>query len=287
MPILSSSKRTTEIVDILIDVSESMGQNPLGKTPKTGEPTKMDIAKYLLQNLITANLGETAEWGLKYFGGACQPVRVVEPGRRKADDVKKCVSKLPPPNGRTPLAAALRMSFGDLSAHKNPKKIFVISDGKEECEPWDAVDEISKRIKAYNIKQTRYSPSAFGRTGYPLRVFPVPVGRIDQQASAQLKTLADDSGGKVISAPDGDWQSLGSQNDLKAVVTTQEPQTFADASRRISRSVLLAIFVQVLGLAVLCYVLLAQFKSLDNKVDIQADAIKTLSEAVKALADKK
>jgi hypothetical protein len=287
MPIFSSSKRASEIVDILVDVSGSMSQSLSGAAPKAGERTKMDIAKRLLQDVIAANLRSNAAWGVKYFGGDCQPVRLIKPEQRKVDDVKKYVSKLPPPSGKTPLAAALRMSFDDLSTHKNPKKIFVISDGREECEPAEAVAEISAQIKAYNITQTQYSPSAFGRLRYPLRVFPVPVGRVEQQASAQLKTLAEDSGGKVISGLDGDEQNPTSRNDLKAAVIAQELPTFAAASRRMSRSALLIILVQALCLAALWFALSTLVKSLESKIDIQADAIKTLSEAVKTLADKK
>src|SRR5262249_48555993 len=105
---LSPPSSIVEVVDILVDVSATSSLSPLnGRRAKPGRQ-KIDIIRTALQDQVAPKLTNGVAWGLKFFGGDCNPPQIIAipPALRSIDELKAQLDSIPTPRGKTPLAAA-------------------------------------------------------------------------------------------------------------------------------------------------------------------------------------
>jgi Ca-activated chloride channel homolog len=166
-------------VILVLDASGSMWGQIEGKT-------KMEIAKDVVGKVI-ANWKPGDEIGLVAYGhrekGSCTDIEVLrEPGKLDADGYMKAVNALNP-KGKTPMTAAVRMAAEALKYTEKKATVILVSDGIETCDPNPcAVAEELEKL------------------GVELTVHTVGFGLDDKGAVAQLKCLAEKTGGTYSTA---------------------------------------------------------------------------------------
>jgi Ca-activated chloride channel homolog len=166
-------------VILVLDASGSMRGKIDGKT-------KMDIAKEVVAKLV-ADWKPDDELGLVAYGhrekGSCTDIEVLrEPGALDAGDYMKAVNALNP-KGKTPMTAAVRMAAEALQYTEKKATVILVSDGIETCDPNPcAVAEELEKL------------------GVGLTVHTVGFGLDDKGAVAQLKCLAEKTGGTFSTA---------------------------------------------------------------------------------------
>ncbi len=164
--------KTDLALEIIIDSSGSMVQQVNGKN-------KMEVAKESIVNLVN-NINEI-ELGLRVFGqdsGCADSELLVPVSQLNLGKITDQVSGFKP-EGKTPMASALKASINDFPTGKE-KAIILVSDGKETCEGniTEAANMLAaKRIKVYAV-------------GFD----------IDAEGKAQLEEIANTTGGKYFEA---------------------------------------------------------------------------------------
>lgn len=166
-------------VILVLDASGSMWGQIDGKT-------KMDIAKDVVGRVV-ANWKPQDELGLVAYGhrqkGSCDDIEVLrEPGPLDAKDYMKAVNALNP-KGKTPMTAAVKMAAESLKYTEKTATVILVSDGIETCDldPCAVAEELEK-------------------LGVNLTVHTVGFGLDNKGAVAQLKCLAEKTGGTFTTA---------------------------------------------------------------------------------------
>jgi Ca-activated chloride channel family protein len=170
-------------VILVLDASGSMWGQIDGKS-------KMEIAKEVVGRVVGAWKPEN-ELGLVAYGhrekGSCEDIEVLrEPGPLDAGDYMSAVNALNP-KGKTPMTAAVRMAAESLKYTERKASVILVSDGIETCglDPCAVAEELEK-------------------LGVDLTVHTVGFGLDDQGAVAQLKCLAEKTGGTYTTAENAD-----------------------------------------------------------------------------------
>lgn len=147
---------------------------------------KMEIAKDVVGRVVGAWKREN-ELGLVAYGhrekGSCEDIEVLrEPGALDAGDYMSAVKALTP-KGKTPMTAAVRMAAESLKYTERKASVILVSDGIETCglDPCAVAEELEK-------------------LGVDLTVHTVGFGLDNQGAVAQLKCLAEKTGGTYTTA---------------------------------------------------------------------------------------
>ena len=166
-------------VVLVLDASGSMWGQIDGKS-------KMEIAKEVVGKIV-AQWKPQDELGLVAYGhrekGSCTDIEVLrEPGKLDAADYMRAVNALSP-KGKTPMTAAVRMAAEALKYTEKKATVILVSDGLETCDPNPcAVAEELEKL------------------GVELTVHTVGFGLDDKGAVAQLKCLAEKTGGTYTTA---------------------------------------------------------------------------------------
>ncbi len=186
-------------VILVLDASGSMRGKIDGKS-------KMDIAKQVVGSIIKTWKPED-ELGLIAYGhrekGSCEDIEVLrEAGSLNAADYMSAVKGLSP-KGKTPMTAAVKMAAESLQYTEKKATVILVSDGIETCDldPCAVADELEK-------------------LGIGLTVHTVGFGIDDKGAVAQLKCLAENTGGTFSTANNADEL----QKALKKTVAAEPAQ---------------------------------------------------------------
>jgi Ca-activated chloride channel homolog len=170
-------------VVLVLDASGSMRGKIDGKS-------KMDIAKQVVAKIV-AKWNPADELGLVAYGhrekGSCADIEVLrEAGTLDAVDYLKAVKGLSP-KGKTPMTAAVKMAAESLQYTEKKATVILVSDGIETCDldPCNVATELEK-------------------LGVGLTVHTVGFGLDDKGAVAQLKCLAENTGGTFSTANNAD-----------------------------------------------------------------------------------
>ncbi len=166
-------------VVLVLDASGSMWGQIDGKT-------KMEIAKEVVGKVVN-NWKPSDELGLVAYGhrekGSCTDIEVVrEAGLLNATSYMDAVNALNP-KGKTPMTAAVRMAAESLKFTEKKATVILVSDGIETCEP----DPCAVAAELEKL-------------GVELTVHTVGFGLDNQGAVAQLKCLAEKTGGTSTTA---------------------------------------------------------------------------------------
>lgn len=166
---------------LVLDASGSMWGQIDGKA-------KWDIARAAV-NALVAGWDPAIDLGLTVYGhrtkGACDdiedviPVGPVDPAKLKA-----VIAKLSP-KGKTPLTAAVRRAAEALKYTENAATVILVSDGEETCDLDPCA--IASELEAQGVNFTAHV------IGFDIR---------DDAAKAQLKCIADNTGGSFVLADD-------------------------------------------------------------------------------------
>jgi Ca-activated chloride channel homolog len=166
-------------VILVLDASGSMRGKIDGRS-------KMDIAKVVVGKIVKS-WNTADELGLVVYGhrqkGSCEDIEVLrEPGTLDAASYMKAVKSLNP-KGKTPMTQAVRMAAESLQYTEKKATVILVSDGIETCDadPCAVAEELAK-------------------AGIDLKVHTVGFGLDDQGAVAQLKCLAEKTGGTFTTA---------------------------------------------------------------------------------------
>lgn len=167
---------------------------------------KIDIAKDVVAKVV-ANWKPEDELGLIAYGhrkkGACDDIEVLkQPGPLDKDAFMKAVNGLSP-KGKTPMTTAVKMAAEALQYTEKKATVILVSDGIETCDQDPC--SVAKALEEASVGLT---------------VHTVGFGLDDQGAVAQLKCLADNTGGISIIADNAD--QLQDALD-KTVAATEAP----------------------------------------------------------------
>jgi Ca-activated chloride channel homolog len=170
-------------VILVLDASGSMRGKIDGKS-------KMDIAKQVVGSIIKTWKPQD-ELGLIAYGhrekGSCSDIEVLrEPLALDAESYMKAVKGLNP-KGKTPMTAAVKMAAESLQYTEKKATVILVSDGIETCDldPCTVAEDLEK-------------------LGVGLTVHTVGFGLDDKGAVAQLKCLAEKTGGTFSTANSAD-----------------------------------------------------------------------------------
>jgi Ca-activated chloride channel homolog len=166
-------------VILVLDASGSMWGQIDGKS-------KMEIAKDVVGKVV-GNWKPEDELGLVAYGhrekGSCTDIEVLrEPGKLDAADYMSAVNALTP-KGKTPMTAAVRMAAEALKYTEKKATVILVSDGLETCDPNPCA--VAEQLE---------------KLGVELTVHTVGFGLDDKGAVAQLKCLAEKTGGTYSTA---------------------------------------------------------------------------------------
>ena len=174
-----SAQAEGQRVILVLDASGSMWGQIEGLT-------KMDIAKDVVGKVVGKWKAED-ELGLVAYGhrekGSCTDIQtLLEPGALDAGQFMSAVNGLTP-KGKTPMTQAVRQAAEALKFTEKAATVILVSDGIETCDPdpCAVADELEKM-------------------GIGLTVHTVGFGLDDKGAVAQLKCLAEKTGGISILA---------------------------------------------------------------------------------------
>ena len=170
-------------VILVLDASGSMRAKIDGKS-------KIDIAKQVVGNIVKTWKPED-ELGLIAYGhrekGNCKDIEVLrEPGKLDAADYMSAVNSLNP-KGQTPMTAAVKMAAEALQFTEKKATVILVSDGIETCnlDPCAVAEDLAKM-------------------GVDLKIHTVGFGLDNKGAVAQLKCLAEKTGGTYTTANNAD-----------------------------------------------------------------------------------
>jgi Ca-activated chloride channel family protein len=170
-------------VILVLDASRSMRARINGKA-------KIDIAKDVIGKIV-AGWKPQDELGLVVYGhrkkGECSDIETVkEPGPLNAGEFMTAVNAIQP-KGQTPMTQAVKQAAQALQYTEKKATVILVSDGIENCnaDPCAVAEEMAK-------------------AGVELKVHTVGFGLDNQGAVAQLKCLADKTGGTFTVANNAD-----------------------------------------------------------------------------------
>ncbi len=165
---------------IILDASGSMWAQIDGKA-------RIDIARDTLKSVL-AGVPADLELGFMAYGhrskGDCSDIEtLVQPAAGTAAAIGTAADGLSP-KGKTPLTAAVKMAAEQLKSSEGKATVILITDGIETCnaDPCALATELAK-------------------SGVDLKVDVVGFG-LSRAEGAQVKCLADTTGGKYLSADD-------------------------------------------------------------------------------------
>ena len=189
-------------VILVLDASGSMWGQINGKA-------KMDIAKDVVGKVVGAWKAE-GEIGLVAYGhrkkGACDDIEtLIEPGAFDADNFMASVKAITA-KGKTPMTQAVRQAAEALKYTEKQATVILVSDGIETCDPNPcAVAEELEKL------------------GIGLTVHTVGFGLDDKGAVAQLKCLAEKTGGIAVLAENADELEAALKQTVDAKSEIVEP----------------------------------------------------------------
>ncbi len=181
-------------VILVLDASGSM-------RAKIGGKAKIDIAKEVVGKIVSAWKPED-ELGLVVYGhrkkGECSDIETVkEPGTLNPRDYMAAVNAIQP-KGQTPMTQAVQQAAEALQYTEKKATVILVSDGIENCNANPCA--VAEQLKS---------------AGVDLKVHTVGFGLDNQGAVAQLKCLAEKTGGTFTIANNAD-------DLLKALTKTVE-----------------------------------------------------------------
>jgi Ca-activated chloride channel homolog len=199
-------------VILVLDASGSMRGQINGQT-------KMNIAKQVVGKVLSTWKAED-ELGLVVYGhrekGACSDIETVMPPR--ALDVGAFMSPIKAlvPKGKTPMTQAVRQAAEALQYTEQKSTVILISDGIETCDADPCA--VARELEA---------------AGIGLTVHTVGFGLDDKAAVAQLKCMADETGGISVLADNAEDLESALKQTVEAKVaepapTPSEPVTTTD-----------------------------------------------------------
>ncbi len=170
-------------VILILDASGSMRAKINGKS-------KIDIAKEVVGKIVSGWKPED-ELGLVVYGhrkkSECSDIETVkEPGPLNANEYMAAVNAIQP-KGQTPMTQAVKQAAEALQYTKKKATVILVSDGIENC------NSDPSAVAEYLAK-----------TGVELKVHTVGFGLDNQGAVAQLKCLAEKTGGTFTIANNAD-----------------------------------------------------------------------------------
>ncbi|MDP8996828.1 MAG: VWA domain-containing protein [Pseudomonadota bacterium] len=170
-------------VILILDASGSMRAKINGKS-------KIDIAKEVVGKIVSGWKPED-ELGLVVYGhrkkSECSDIETLkEPGPLNANEYMAAVNAIEP-KGQTPMTQAVKQAAEALQYTKKKATVILVSDGIENCnsDPCAVAEYLAK-------------------TGVELKVHTVGFGLDNQGAVAQLKCLAEKTGGTFTIANNAD-----------------------------------------------------------------------------------
>jgi Ca-activated chloride channel homolog len=211
--VLSSILSTAAFADgqrviLVLDASGSMWGQINGKA-------KMDIAKDVVGKVLSTWKPED-DIGLVVYGhrekGSCTDIEtVLHPRPLTIDDFMSPVKALSP-KGKTPMTQAVRQAAEALKYTEQQSTVILVSDGLETCgaDPCAVARELEK-------------------SGVNLTVHTVGFGLDDKNAIAQLKCMAEETGGISIIADNADELESALKQTVEAKAEEPPPPEPAPA----------------------------------------------------------
>ena len=189
-------------VILVLDASGSMRGQINGQT-------KMDIAKQVVGKVLS-NWKPEDDLGLVVYGhrekGSCTDIETVMPPRPLNVDAYMSPIKGLVPKGKTPMTQAVRQAAEALKYTEQKSTVILISDGVETCEADPCA--VARELEA---------------AGVGLTVHTVGFGLDDQGAVAQLKCLAEETGGISVLADNADDLETALKQTVEAKVEEPPP----------------------------------------------------------------
>ena len=184
---------------IILDASGSMWAQIEGKP-------RIEIARETLKQVLEG-VPADLELGFMAYGhrskGDCKDIEMlVDPAPGTAAAISAAADTLSP-KGKTPLSAAVRMAADELKFTEDKATVILITDGIETCDadPCALASELEKAGVDFTVNVVGFGLSA--------------------EEGAKVKCLADNTGGKYISAKDAD--GLKTAIDVAVNDTTPPP----------------------------------------------------------------
>jgi Ca-activated chloride channel homolog len=184
-------------VILVLDASGSMWGQINGRA-------KMDIAKDVVGKVLSTWKPED-DIGLVVYGhrekGSCTDIEtMLPPGPLSINDFMSPVKALSP-KGKTPMTQAVRQAAEALKYTEQQSTVILVSDGLETCgaDPCAVARELE-------------------RSGVNLTVHTVGFGLDDKNAIAQLKCMADETGGLSVLADNADELEMALKQTVEAKV---------------------------------------------------------------------
>ena len=174
-----------------------------------GRP-KIEIAREVIGTLVQ-DWNEDIDLGLMVYGhrekGSCADIQMVvpvgAPDTGKILDAVKGVN----PKGKTPISASLKQAAEDLRFTEDPATVILISDGEESCGADPCA--VAKELEAKGINFTAHV------IGFDIKG--------NEQAQAQLKCVAESTGGKFFEAQNAEGLKEALAETAKAVAEPTPP----------------------------------------------------------------
>lgn len=197
-----------ERVMIVLDASGSM-------LARIGDEQKISIARSALNDLLN-DWDSDIEVGLMAYGhrqkGECDDIEVLVPvGKFDKSRIMDAANKITP-LGKTPLSAATIQAAEELKYSEEKATVILLSDGEETCE--NDPCEVGKALEDQGI-------------GFTAHVIGFDVSNPDHVA--QLKCLAENTGGKYFNAQDATELKDALVSAVKEVKADAEPETETSA----------------------------------------------------------
>jgi Ca-activated chloride channel homolog len=189
-------------VILVLDASGSMRAKINGKT-------KMDIAKETVASVLNSWKPED-DLGLVVYGhrekSSCADIETIMPPRPLSVGEFMSPIKALEPKGKTPMTDAVRKAAEALKYTEQKGTVILVSDGVENCEadPCAVARELEK-------------------AGVGLTVHTVGFGLDDKTAVAQLKCMAEETGGIAVLADNADELQSAFKQTVEAKVEEPPP----------------------------------------------------------------
>ena len=205
---LSAPALAADKAIIILDASGSMWAQIDGTS-------RIEIARETLKQVL-AGVSPDLELGFMAYGhrskGDCNDIEMlVDPAPGTADAISAAADALSP-KGKTPLSAAVKMAAEKLQFTEDKATVILITDGIETCDadPCALASELEKAGVDFTVNVV-----GFG---------------LSKDQGAAVKCLADNTGGKYISAKDAD----GLKTAIEAAVNNTAPPPSAPEPEPVS-----------------------------------------------------
>lgn len=178
--LLAPAPAVAEDAMIVLDASGSMWGQIKGEA-------KIAIAKKVLNDVVAASPADR-RLGLIAYGhrreGDCADIEQIAPVAAPRTAIQAAVSKISP-KGKTPMTGSVRLAAEGLQYSKNKATVVLISDGIETCAPDPCA-----------------AAAALEKAGVDLTVHVVGFDVKEAHEQAQLRCIAENTGGQFFSAAD-------------------------------------------------------------------------------------